>query len=169
MKRRIWPWAAAAAVFVTDRITKILAPGIPENGQVLIPGVLGLRYAENTGIAFSLLSGMPWLTGVLSLLVIAGAFLFLRKKNLHSLTLAGLMMMLGGAAGNMADRFIHGYVPDMIEVLFVRFAIFNVADTFLCIGCGLVILALLLGCQGDGSSETPGKDKHDCKGNPSGK
>ena len=132
--RKVWPWAVAAAVFIADRVTKILAPGIPENGVVLIPGVIGLRYAENRGIAFSLLSGAPWALGVVSLLIIAAAFFCLRGKKLQPLALTGLMMMLGGAAGNMVDRFVHGFVPDMIEVLFVNFAIFNVADTFLCIG-----------------------------------
>ena len=141
--RKVWPWAVAAAVFIADRVTKILAPGIPENGVVLIPGVIGLRYGENRGIAFSLLSGAPWALGVVSLLIIAAAFFCLRGKKLQPLALTGLMMMLGGAAGNMVDRFVHGFVPDMIEALFVNFAIFNVADTFLCIGCGLVIISLL--------------------------
>jgi signal peptidase II len=141
--RKVWPWAIAAAVFIADRITKILAPGIPEGGRVLIPGVIGLRYAENRGIAFSLLSGAPWVLGVISLLIIAAAFFFLRGKKLRPPALTGLMMMLGGAAGNMVDRFVHGFVPDMIEVLFMNFAIFNVADMFLCIGCGLVMISLL--------------------------
>ena len=143
--RKLWPWGIAAAVFIADRVAKILAPRIPEDGQALIPGVLGLRYAENRGIAFSLLSGMPWVLGLVSLVIIAAVFFFLRGKKLRAMTLAGLMMMLGGAAGNMLDRFIHGFVPDMIEVLFVQFAVFNVADMFLCIGCGLVILQLLFG------------------------
>ena len=136
-------WLIPAAVFAADRVTKILAGGIPPEGIPLIPGVIRLRYAENTGAAFSMLSGHPWLLGVLSLLIIAGAFLFLRKKNIPALAMTGLMMMLGGAAGNMADRFATGFVPDMIEVLFVRFAIFNVADSFLCIGCALTALSLL--------------------------
>ena len=143
--RKLWPWGIAAAVFIADRMTKILAPRIPEDGQALIPGVLGLRYAENRGIAFSMLSGMPWVLGLVSLVIIAAVFFFLRGKKLRAMTLTGLMMMLGGAAGNMLDRFIHGFVPDMIEVLFVQFAVFNVADMFLCIGCGLVILQLLFG------------------------
>ena len=143
--KRCWPWVTAAAVLAADRITKILALGIPAEGQVLIPGIVGLRYAENKGIAFSLLSGVPWLLGVLSLAIIAAAFLVLRKKQVHPLALAGLMMMLGGAAGNMIDRFLHGYVPDMIEFLFVKFAIFNVADACLCAGCALVIIRLLFG------------------------
>ena len=149
--RKYLPWGLAAAVFIADRVTKILAPGIPGEGQTLIPGILGLRYAENRGIAFSLLSGMPWVPGLMSLAIIAGVCFFLRGKKLSPLALTGLMMMLGGAAGNMVDRFVHGFVPDMIEVLFMQFAIFNVADTFLCIGCGLVIIHLLF--------ERTGKEK----------
>ena len=138
-------WIIPVVVFTLDRVTKILALKIPEGGTVLIPGVIGLRYGENRGIAFSLLSGVPWLLRILSLLLIIGGFLFLRKKKLPDLIWIGLMMMLGGAAGNMVDRFFTGYVPDMIEFLFVKFAIFNVADAFLCIGCALVILKILFG------------------------
>ena len=61
-------WLIAAAVFAADRVTKILAGGIPPEGIPLIPEVVRLRYAENTGAAFSMLSGHPWLLGVLSLL-----------------------------------------------------------------------------------------------------
>ena len=143
MGKKNWLWGIAAAVFIADRVTKILSARIPENGQTLIPGVLGLRYAENRGAAFSMLSGMPWMLGLASLVIILAVFFFVRGKKLRTMTVTGLMMMFGGAAGNMLDRFIHGFVPDMIEVLFVEFAVFNVADTFLCIGCGLVILQLL--------------------------
>ena len=132
--KRAWPWLTALAVLALDRSTKILAPGIPEDGQPLIPGVIGLRYAENKGIGLE-----PAAFGQ------DAAFLLLRKKQLRPLPLTGLMMMLGGAAGNMIDRFVHGYVPDMIEFLFVNFAIFNVADACLCIGCALVIIHLLFG------------------------
>ena len=141
---RKYGWGLIAVfVLAADRITKALAAGIPAEGVTLVPGVIGLRYTRNTGAAFSLLSGHPWLLGVISLLVIIGAALFLRKKKLSVLLKTGLMMMLGGAAGNMIDRFATGYVPDMIEFLFMRFAVFNVADTFLCVGCALVAIGLL--------------------------
>ena len=58
-RRKLTFWLIVAAMLVLDRITKELAPGIPAGGIMLIPGVIGLRYAENTGIAFSLLSGVP--------------------------------------------------------------------------------------------------------------
>ena len=135
--------ALAGAVVAADRVTKILAPGLPADGVTLIPGVLGLRYAENKGMAFSMLAGKPFLLGILSLAVIVAAFLILRKKKLAPFPVTALMLMLGGAVGNMLDRFFTGFVPDMIEFLFVRFAIFNVADMALTVGCGLMILSLL--------------------------
>ncbi|MBR0513447.1 MAG: signal peptidase II [Clostridia bacterium] len=143
MIRKYGCWLIAAGVLAADRVTKALSDRIPPEGIPLIPGVIGLRYTRNTGAAFSMLSGHPWLLGVLSLAVIAAAFLVLRKKKLPPLMMTGLMMMLGGAASNMIDRFATGYVPDMIEFLFVDFAIFNVADTFLCIGCALTAVSLL--------------------------
>ena len=149
-KGKVWPAAIAVLVFAADRVTKILARNIPAEGVPVIPGVIGLRYAENRGIAFSLLSGVPWLTGALSLAIIVAGFLFLRGKRIPPLPMAGLMMMLGGATGNMVDRFGFGYVTDMIEPLFVRFAVFNVADACLTVGCGLVILSLLTGWKKEG-------------------
>ena len=140
MKRYGW---IALAVFLADRAVKLLWNRIPAEGIPLIPGVVGLYPAKNTGMAFSLFSGHPWMLGLLSLALIAGAFLFFRGKKLSRWTLTGLMMMLGGAVGNLADRFLTGYVPDMIELLFVRFAVFNVADACLVAGCAVVMLDLL--------------------------
>lgn len=143
MNKRFLFWGTAAAVLAADRITKELAPGIPEGGVAMIPGVLGLRYAENRGIAFSLLSGAPRLLGVLSLALITAGFLWLRKKELKPFPLFALALMAGGAAGNMIDRLVRGYVPDMIEALFVRFPVFNIADAALTAGCVLVMASLL--------------------------
>ena len=143
MNNRRWPWLIAVVVFLLDRGTKIASFFLPPEGVTLIPGVLGLRFAENRGIAFSLLSGVPWLLGCVSLAIIIGMLWMLRKKTLAPLPLVGSMLMLGGAAGNMVDRFFLGYVPDMIELLFVNFAIFNVADTCLTVGCALLIWSLL--------------------------
>ena len=143
MNRRGLFWGITLAVIALDRVTKLLAPGLPAEGITLISGVIGLRYAENRGIAFSLLSGYPRLLGVVSLMLIAAGYLWLRKKKLGSFPLTGLALMAGGAAGNMIDRLISGYVPDMIETLFVRFPIFNIADSCLTVGCVMLIISLL--------------------------
>ena len=142
-RRKLTFWLIVAAVLVLDRITKELAPGIPAGGIMLIPGVIGLRYAENTGIAFSLLSGVPRLTGILGLAVVAGGYVWLRKKDIAPFPTVALALMTGGALGNMADRLIRGFVPDMIETLFVNFPVFNIADSCLVIGCAMVMISLL--------------------------
>jgi len=136
-------WGTAVIALILDRITKELAPGIPPEGITLIPGVAGLRYANNTGVAFSLLSGYPRLLGLLSLALIIGGFIWLRRKKIAPFPLTGLALMAGGAAGNMMDRLIRGFVPDMIETLFIRFPVFNVADSCLTVGCALVMISLL--------------------------
>ncbi len=142
-KSKLIFWPIVILVLIADRITKELAPGIPAEGIEVIPGVVGLLYAENKGVAFSMLSGAPRLLGVLSLALIAGAYIWLRKKKFAAVPLAGLALMAGGAAGNMFDRLIRGYVPDMIETRFISFPVFNVADSCLVIGCILLIISLL--------------------------
>lgn len=139
MRRYAW---IAALVLAADQLTK-LAAGRLTAAVTVIPGVLGLRYAENTGMAFSLFSGRPWLLGLLSLAVIVLGWLVLRRWRLGRPAAIAGMLMLGGAAGNMLDRLLHGYVVDMIELLFVRFAIFNVADSALTVGCVLMAWSLL--------------------------
>ena len=136
-------WLTVIPALIVDRVTKELSPGIPPEGIPLIPGVLGLRYTENRGIAFSLLSGHPRLVGLLSLALILAGFVWLRKKRFAPFPLFGLALMAGGAAGNMLDRLIRGFVPDMIETLFVSFPVFNVADACLTVGCAVLMISLL--------------------------
>ena len=98
-RKKMFFWAAVIVILVIDRITKELAAAIPAEGIPLIPGILGLRYAENRGIAFSMLSGYPRVLGILSLALIAGGYIWLRRKNLALFPLTGLALMAGGAAG----------------------------------------------------------------------
>ena len=138
---RKWMWIAGA-VFAADRLTKIVAEGAHEAFPI-IPGVIGYRYARNTGMAFSLLSGRPWLLGIFSALILIIGWRILRTFRLDGLTRVASMLILGGALGNMVDRFFTGYVVDMIEFLFMDFAVFNVADAALTTGCALLAVSLL--------------------------
>ncbi len=139
MRKTIW---IAPAVLLVDILTKVLAQRI-SSPVTLVPGVVGLRYAENTGMAFGLLAGQSWLLGLLSLSMIVLGWAILSRYRLGTLSRVSAMLMLGGAAGNMLDRLFRGYVVDMIEVLFMDFAIFNVADAALTVGCLLMALSLL--------------------------
>ena len=138
--RKYW-WIAAAAVIV-DQAVKWACMSLTQQVMV-IPGLLALNYTENTGMAFSLFSGRAWLLGVVSAVCIIGGWLTLRKYQLGTLSKVGAMLMLGGAVGNMIDRFLRGYVVDMFEALFVRFAIFNVADVALTVGTALMAVSLI--------------------------
>ena len=135
-------WIAALAL-VLDQLTKLWAQRLGDARLVLLPGVVGLRYAENTGMAFSLLSGRPWLLGVLSAALIVLGALALRRYRLGALPSVAAMLMLGGAAGNMLDRLLRGYVVDMVETLFIQFPIFNLADACLTVGCVLMAWSLI--------------------------
>ena len=131
----------AAAVVILDRVTKLAARSW--GTRDLIPGAVRITYAENTGMAFSLLSGKGWLLGLVSLAIIAAGILLLGHMKLDRLGRCAAMLMLGGALGNLADRLFQGYVVDMIELTFVRFAVFNVADMALTCGAALMAISLL--------------------------
>lgn len=131
------------AVLAADRLTKLAAARLP-GAVTLVPGLLGLRFTGNTGAAFSMLSGNPRLLGLFSLAVILAGLLAYRRLRPGGLKETAAGLMLGGAAGNMFDRLFAGAVPDMIEVLAFRFAVFNLADVFLVIGCVLMAVSLLL-------------------------
>ena len=139
---RKYYWIAVLTV-IMDQLVKWVCLSL--TGSVtLIPKVLALTYAENTGMAFSLFSGRAWALGVVSAVCILVGWLVLRRYRLGTLSRVAAMLMLGGAVGNMLDRFFRGYVVDMFEVLFMEFAIFNVADAALTVGTALMALSLLL-------------------------
>ena len=137
----------AAAVAAADQVTKYLtvrhiAPG--ENIPVL-PGVFHLTYMENTGAAFSILEGKTGFFLLISVLFLALVITAVVKKWFRRRsTLFALAAVTGGAVGNLIDRVLHGYVVDMIEVEFIRFAVFNVADCFITCGAVALVLCVLL-------------------------
>ena len=135
-------YAAAGAVIALDRLTKAL---LADADRVLIPGLFALRGTRNTGMAFGLLAGGGWFLILVTALFIAGALLYVRNKSLPRLGQYGLGLLLGGAAGNLVDRVLWGYVIDFIEPLFVRFAVFNLADVGVTVGTGLLLIYLLFG------------------------
>jgi len=134
-------WIAALGVFALDRAAKILLPG---NDSVLIPGILRLRYVENSGMAFGWLSGNTVLLAVFSVLLLLGAYLIIRPSRLKGLAAIGIGLILGGALGNLFDRLVLGYVIDLFDFLFVRFYVFNIADVMITSGVILAGAALIL-------------------------
>ena len=144
MKEKIMRGALTVVpAFIIDRITKAWAIGPMETGA-LIDGVVGFRYAENTGVAFSFMSGMPWLVNLLSVVLIAVVTgLIFADRSFGRITQAGMWLIVAGGMGNLYDRLTLGYVVDFIEVLFMDFAIFNFADICVCCGAAIAAVGLL--------------------------
>ena len=130
-----------------DQLTKWLVLqniGMYEEVSV-IPGFFHFTYIENKGAAFGMLSEHRWVFLVISTVAIAAFIFYLAKYKPKDLLLrASLSMVVGGGIGNMIDRCFRGSVVDFIEVEFIDFYVFNVADMFVCVGCGLMILYMIL-------------------------
>lgn len=135
-----------------DQLTKLIVDNNMALGQSIdvIPKVLNFTYIQNRGAAFGMLSGHRWVFMVISTVAIVGMMVYLfRFCKEGMLFKIGLALVISGGIGNMIDRIAYGYVIDMIEATFIEtlfgwsFAIFNVADSLVCIGAGLVIFCLL--------------------------
>ena len=136
----------ALGIVALDQWTKFLVvENIPLYGHVdAIPGLFHFTYVRNTGAAFSAFEGAQWLFAIIFLALTAAVFFEYFKKRQPFTTFERWMIasIYGGGVGNMIDRVRFGYVVDMIEVDFIRFAVFNVADIFITCGCILLILHL---------------------------
>jgi len=135
----------AALSVVLDQISKYLTVKyIPLHEIVpLWDGVVHLTHLRNTGMAFSMLQGGRWFFLVMTLVVFVLLGLAIRKKWVsHPVSLWALAAIVGRAIGNLIDRVRLGYVVDMIEVEFMNFAVFNVADCFVVCGAILLVIAV---------------------------
>ena len=132
---------------VADQLVKYWAStALREAGTIpLWEGVFPLTYCENTGAAFSLLSGHRWVLLAVTAAALIGMFVALSKnymKNAFGRT--SLRLIIAGAVGNMLDRFLLGYVVDMFDFRLIDFPVFNVADILLCVGVGMMAVYVLV-------------------------
>ena len=146
-------WLAIIAVTVAlDQITKYLTILYlkPIDTQPLWEGVLHLTYVENTGAAFGMMKDSRWIFMITSTVAILGILgymiyrIYIKKSRMPWMEALALSFIVGGGIGNMIDRTILGYVVDMIDFRLINFAVFNVADSFVCVGAGLMVLYLIL-------------------------
>lgn len=156
MAGRVPPFLIALMVVALDRISKIAARDSLSSyvGVPVIPGLVRLVHTENPGAAFSFLSeGNPILRSIVLIGVSAVVLLFVVNalwKNHPSfatpLIRLGLALVLGGAAGNLYDRVLHGTVTDFIEVYHGSwsFPVFNVADSAITVGAILLLFDMLI-------------------------
>ena len=138
-------------VIFIDQLTKWLAVKylIPVGSVSLIrfgdTQVLNLTYVENTGAAFGMLKSAPWVFNTVSTVAILAmlGYVFLGHTETR-LTAISMTMLIAGGIGNMIDRISLHYVVDFIDFRLINFAVFNGADSFVCVGAGMLVLALIL-------------------------
>lgn len=122
-----------------------------DTGHVtLIPGVLELTNIHNNGAAFSMLEHAPhWIFIIFTLVFAAIAVFCLRRNVVHGkVGRWSVVLVLAGAVGNCIDRILSGYVVDMFNFLFVRFAVFNLADVFIVVA-GITLCLHVIFYRGD--------------------
>lgn len=137
-------WMVLAGVFALDRASKLWVDIAGRGAQVLIPGLLELRYTTNRGMALGLLSGNLWATLVLPVVAVVVWWLAFRAYQPTTYKRVASAMLLGGFAGNFVDRLLLGYVVDMVYFPFFPWFICNIADIAICAGVVMLAGSLLL-------------------------
>ena len=145
----MWLKSGIAAVLLValDQITKWLALERlkPIGNMKVIPGLLDLTFVENRGAAFGMLTGQRWFFVLLTAVVVAvivRAYYKMPKTREYMWLRFSLVFVLAGAVGNMIDRLFRGYVVDFLEVTFISFPVFNIADIY--VVAGTIVTAFIV-------------------------
>ncbi len=148
MWHRLW---IAVTVVVLDQLTKFAATDyLSQHGEIHLAPFLNLVLVHNTGAAFGFLSGAGGWQNIFFIIVALAASIFIlwmcRRLSIGDKLLAiALMLVLGGALGNLIDRLIHGYVIDFIDIYYGtwHWPAFNVADSAITVGAVLLVVDAL--------------------------
>lgn len=109
-----------------------------------IPGLINLTYFENNGAAFGMMSGQMTFFFIITAIIVPVVLIYLVKSvDENPILKISLALIFAGAVGNFVDRVALGYVRDMIDFAFMRFAVFNIADAALTIGTVLLCIYIL--------------------------
>ena len=141
-----------------DQIIKLIVVSNAAVLPIVIPGVVSIVFVKNTGAAFSILQGGRVFFLIFTPIVLA-AMLWLVRKGIITgrVSIAALAMVFGGALGNFVDRAVLGYVIDYVQPEFINFAVFNLADCFVVIGC-LLFLIYTMFFEGRKKADVPAED-----------
>ncbi|PCN46623.1 signal peptidase II [Curtobacterium sp. 'Ferrero'] len=149
---------AAVVVVALDQSVKALVVANLPYGQVVpvLGGALQFLYVRNPGAAFSFAVNMTWVFSIVSAAVVVAIIVFARR--IRSMWWAIVLgMLLGGALGNLLDRlfrepgFGRGHVVDFISTPWMMPAIYNIADSFICVSMAIFVLLVVFGVNLDGT------------------
>lgn len=134
-------------LFIIDLISKLIIDHSMEVNETIsiIPDFFSITKVYNTGASFSMLIGYRYLFIAIALIVI---ILFLESINnfkVNKRNVVAFSLAIAGVFGNLIDRICYGYVIDFLDfkILGENMPIFNIADTFICVGVALIFYAIL--------------------------
>ncbi|MBQ4601619.1 MAG: signal peptidase II [Clostridia bacterium] len=145
----VWLGIISLVCVALDQITKILCVKNIALGDsiTVIPGVLDFTYIQNRGAAFGSLTGARWVFMIASviMIVVIVCYVISNRNTMKYTAVITLALIVGGGIGNMIDRIAWGYVIDFVDVRFLPFWkwIFNVADSFVCVGAFLLVIIFI--------------------------
>ena len=152
----MWGILLVIAIVACDQLSKYAIRSLFNvNESVSVIGdFFELRYIQNDGAAFSSFAGKQAFLIAVSIIAIIGAAFFLRKmKSEGAMFKVALLCIIAGGIGNLIDRFLLGYVTDMLSFSIFP-PVFNIADIAVCLGCGILIVYVLFFMKDD----KPGKE-----------
>lgn len=156
LSRRKWPtlwaWGLMVGLLALDQATKIWAIETlaPFGSRTVIPGFFSLTYVQNTGVAFGFLAGHNWILGAAVVFLLGVGVYWARELNWHLREVNVVAaMLLGGAVGNLIDRFRYGYVVDFLDFYLGawHWPAFNVADSCICLSVAWMLWRNLAGAR----------------------
>ncbi len=142
----IWLLISVGVIFL-DQITKWLAViFLQGNPSVsVIPWFIQFSYLENRGAAWGMFADNRWVFMTISTIAIIAVCVYMFVKRPKSKLLCiSLAFIVGGGIGNMIDRVLLGFVVDFLEFTFMDFPVFNVADSFVCVGAAMLMLYMTI-------------------------
>ena len=128
-------------LIICDQVSKlaVLKYLKPIGSTVVIKDIFSLTYVENRGAAFGILQNSRWIFICATIIILAVLIVYkIKSKPQGKIINTSLCLLISGAIGNLIDRIFRGFVVDMLEVTFIEYPVFNVADCFVVIGAVLL-------------------------------
>lgn len=126
-------------IILIDQITKyIVETNLYQKQIVIIDNIFAFSYLQNKGGAWGIMSNFSVLFLILIPLIVI-FICIMASKSTSKLEINAWYMIIGGALGNYIDRITRGYVVDFLD--FYIWPVFNIADVFVVVGCGLLIIS----------------------------
>ena len=140
-----------------DQVSKIVLDNVLTLGKSIsiFDKFLYITKVYNDGISFSMLTGKRWLIIICSILILVFLYFYMKKFKENKRNMIAFSLIFGGLFGNLIDRIIYGYVIDFINfyIFNYNYPIFNLADSFICVGILILLYSIYLGEDNENSSK----------------